>query len=90
MDNDNRIMVETFRWMQRITAKNNGLDYYMIGQVVGVPHTLLVTAVKGIGGSMMFCQKHEEVYPINGKCAECQNAVVTPPAYASVTDCYTP
>lgn len=76
MLNANIIEVESFVWMKEITAVNTGDKYYMIGQVQGVNHTLLVTPKGGNGGAMMFCQEHSFAYPIMGTCNECRNAVV--------------
>ena len=84
------VEVELFVWMQKVTAKNNGKKYYQIGSVKGIPHTLIVTLVDGNGGAMMFCTKHDEVYPLKGSCAECRNAVVTVAVEAGVTSCDTP
>lgn len=84
------VHVELFRWMQRITAANDGKHYLMIGQVRGMKDTLLVTLEHGNGGAVMFCQKHNHVYQIKGRCAECQNAVLEVDAEASVTVCDTP
>jgi acyl CoA:acetate/3-ketoacid CoA transferase beta subunit len=81
---------EAVTWMQKVIAKNNDLAYYTIGKVKDKKNTLLVTAVKGNGGAMFFCQTHDEVYPIKSRCAQCQNAVVDVPADASVTSCDTP
>lgn len=88
---DNEVVkVELFTWMKRITAQNNRKDYYMIGQVRGIKDTLLVTLVNGNGGAVMFCQKHQAVYPLKGKCSECQNAVVEVAIETDATSCGTP
>ena len=68
------VEVELFTWMKRITAKNNGKHYLMIGQLKDRPNTLLVTLEHGNGGAVMFCQIHSAVYHIMGKCSDCQNA----------------
>ena len=86
----NIIEVYTFSWMKKITAKNNGKKYQMIGEVRGVEHTLLVSLVDGNGGAVMFFQTHSFAYPIKGSCEECRNAVVPVAVDASVTSCDTP
>lgn len=82
--------VELFVWMKKITAKNNGKQYYEIGQLKNKPGTLLVTLVDGNGGAMMFCLQHSEVYPLKGNCAECRNAVRNDATDAGATACSSP
>jgi hypothetical protein len=84
------LKVETFAWMKPITAMNTGKTYYMIGQVVGMKDTLLVTEKGGNGGTVMFCQQHFFSYPIKGTCDECRNAVLPVAIEASATTCGTP
>lgn len=84
------INVEMVTWMQPVTAVNTGKTYVMIGQVKGMDKTLLVTLIRGNGGAVMFCQKHQFAYSIHGKCAECQNAPRDETLEVGVTTCDTP
>jgi hypothetical protein len=72
--------------MKKLTAKNNGVEYYTLGMIKGRANTLLVQPVIGCSNDvMMFCEAHQFAYQIKGSCSECRNAVREQPADGSVT-----
>lgn len=83
--NDDVMRFEYFTWMKPVVAKNDGKRYLMMGTMINMNHTLLVTLEHGNGGAVMYCQLHGFVYPIKGKCAACQNA----PREVQLDECVT-
>jgi len=72
------INYESVVWMQEVPCVNNKNIVRVVGIVTNNthPNTLLVSE-KGTGLHLFYCQKHQFTYELQGKCAECQNQVVT-------------
>lgn len=72
----NILNVETVRWMQKVTDHLTEKDYYMIGHVTNLEHTLAVTQVGSRGETMFFCTEHQCAYKITDECPDCVSQVV--------------
>jgi len=87
---DKPVQVQLSVWMREHKATDGNI-YLEIGKVEGKYKTLLVTLKNGNGGALMFCEIHQQVYPIvHAACEGCRNAPREEPTEASATSCGSP